>query len=123
MPDMATGRVHLTWQRSLLLLLAVFGIGQIGYWAVVAGGIEKPLDSVCASWDREASVGVALLVPNPTALGESHLDDALFRLRRARKNCRAGWLDIARQDYQSLRDDYPFPGRPMAEASGRKTKP
>ena len=119
---MATGRVHFTWQRFLLLLLVIFGVGQIGYWAVVAEGIEKPLDSVCASWDREASVGVALLVRNPTAQGESQLDDALFRLRRARKNCRAGWLDIARQDYASLRDDdHPFPGPPMAEA--RKAKP
>ena len=37
---MATGRVHLTWQRLLLLLLVIFGIGQIGYWAFVAEGIE-----------------------------------------------------------------------------------
>jgi hypothetical protein len=118
---MVAERVRFTWQRGLLLLLVIFGIGQVGYWAVFSEGVEKPLDSICASWDREASFGVALLVPDATALGESHLEEALFRLRRARKNCRAGWLDIARQDYVSLRDDYPFPGRPMADA--RKAKP
>jgi hypothetical protein len=116
---MPSGRDLLTWQRLLLLLLAIFGFGQIGYWAVVAEGFEKPLDAVCASWDREASVGVALLVPRTTALDESRLEDALFRLRRARKNCRAGWLDVARQDYLSLRDDFPFPGRPVTAASER----
>jgi hypothetical protein len=114
---------QLTSQRVLLLLLALLGFSQIGYWAVVAEGIEKPLDAVCASWDGEASVGVALLVPSTTALDESRLDDALFRLRRARKNCRAGWLDVARQDYGSLRDEFPFPGRPLAEANGQKARP
>jgi hypothetical protein len=113
---MPSGRDLFTWQRLLLLLLAILGFGQITYWAVVAEGIEKPLDAVCASWDGEASVGVALLVPRSTALDESRLEDALFRLRRARKNCRAGWLDVARQDYLSLRDDFPFPGRPVATA-------
>jgi hypothetical protein len=108
-----------TWQRLLLLALTILGIGQIGYWAVV-GDIAKPLDSICASWDREASVGIALLVPETTALAESHLDDALFRLRRARKNCRAGWLDIARQDYEHLRKSHPFPSRSVVDASGRR---
>jgi hypothetical protein len=62
-------------------------------------------------------------VPNTTALDESRLDDALFRLRRARQNCRAGWLDVARQDYLSLRSEFPFPGRPLAEAKGQTARP
>jgi hypothetical protein len=59
---------------------------------------------ICASWDREASIGIAPLVLDSTPLAESRLDDALYRLRRARKNCRAGWLELARQDYTSLRN-------------------
>ncbi len=108
-----------TWQRLVLLLLAFGGFAQIGYWSVVAEGHERPLDAVCASWDREASIGIALLVPNQTALAESQLDDALFQLRRARKNCRAGRLDLARQDYALLRDAHPFPNRSAVDASGR----
>jgi hypothetical protein len=112
-----------TWQRLLLLLLAVGGFAQITYWAVVAEGIEKPLAGICASWDRDASVGIALLVPVPTALAESQLDQALSQLRRARKNCRAGWLDIARRDYASLRDAYRFPSRPPTHPSDQGSKP
>ena len=112
-----------TWQRLLLLLLAIGGFAQITYWAVVAEGIERPLDQTCAAWDREASSGIATLVPVSTALAESQLDHALFQLRRARKNCRAGWLDIARQDYASLRDAYPVPSRAQVTASGKQAKP
>lgn len=115
----ANRRTLPTWQRLLLLLLVLGGFAQLGYWAVVAEGIDRPLDSVCASWDREASIGIALLVPRSTALAESQLDDALFQLRRARKNCRAGRLGLAREDYASLRDAYPFPSRSAADASGQ----
>jgi len=120
--NVAAVRTRSTWRWILLLTLAVFGLGQISYWAVVAEDIEKPLDPVCADWDCEASVGIALLVPVSTPLAESHLDDALFRLRRARKNCRAGWHDIARQDYAHLREHYPFPSRPLADPSGRRVE-
>jgi len=118
--DFAAVRLRSVWRRALLPALAIFGVGQISYWAVVTEDIEKPLDAVCATWDREASVGVAMLVPNATLLAEAHLDDALFRLRRARKNCRAGWLDIARQDYAYLREAYPLPTRPLADASSKR---
>ena len=36
---------------------------------------------------------------------------------------RAGWLDIARQDYASLRDAYPVPSRAQVTASGKQAKP
>jgi hypothetical protein len=119
----ARGRALSTWQRLLLLLLAIGGFAQVGYWAVVAEGIDRPLDALCASWDREASIGIALLIPNPTALAESQLDYALFQLRRARRNCRAGWLDLARQDYAALRDAHPFPSRSLVDASGKGARP
>jgi hypothetical protein len=112
-----------TWQRLLLLLLAIGGFAQIGYWAVVAEGIGRPLDIACTLWDREASIGIALLVPEPTALAESQLDYALFQLRRARKNCRAGRLGLARQDYANLQDTHPFPGRSLLDGSGKGAKP
>jgi hypothetical protein len=119
----ASARALSTWQRLLLLLLAIGGFAQVGYWAVVAEGIDRPLDAVCASWDREASIGIALLVPDPGALAESQLDYALFQLRRARRNCRAGWLDLARQDYAALRDAHPYPNRSLVDASGKGGRP
>jgi hypothetical protein len=116
-------RVFSTWQGLALPLLALGGLAQLGYWAVVAQDIDRPLDSVCASWDREASIGIALLVPRSTALAETQLDDALYRLRRARNNCRAGRLALAREDYAALRDAHPFPGRSTAETSGKGATP
>lgn len=101
---MSAERTFTRWQRLSLLLLAALGFGQLLYWSAVADHVEKPLDSVCAGWDRDASTRVAELVLDSSTRGESRLDDALYRLRRARQNCRAGWLDVARQDYSALRD-------------------
>ena len=67
------------------------------------------LDPVCAAWDRQASMGIALLVPQTGTLDEAHLDYALYQLRRARKNCRVGWYEAARQGYLALQSAYPFP--------------
>src|SRR5262249_41052033 len=121
--EMASRRTLFKWQRVLLLLLSLQGFGQIGYRAVGAQRIGKPLDAVCASWDRGASKGAALVEPSATGLDGARLDDALFRLRRARKNCRNGWLDIARQDYLSLRDEFPISDRPLAKVSGPAARP
>jgi hypothetical protein len=111
------------WRRLLLLLLAILGVAQIGYWTVAADSVEKPLDPACAAWDRAASIGIAALIPDPTALAQSHLDDALLRLRRARQNCRAGWLDVARRDYEHLRESYPMTGRALVDASTGPARP
>jgi hypothetical protein len=119
----ASVRAFSTWQRLLLLLLAIGGLAQLGYWAAVAEGVDRPLDAVCASWDREASIGIALLVPDPAALAESQLDYALFQLRRARRNCRAGWLDLARQDYANLRNAHPYPNRSLVDAARKGARP
>jgi hypothetical protein len=109
-------------KRLVLALLAVGCLVQIGYWAAGAEGDERPLDPVCASWDGEVSIGIALLVPIATPLAESQLDYALFQLRRARKNCRAGWLNLARQDYLDLRNAHPFPDRPSVDATSQGAK-
>jgi len=120
----AAVRTRSTWRWILLLTLAVFGLGQISYWAVVAEDIEKPLDPVCADWDCEASVGIALLVPVSTPLAESHLDDALFRLRRAQelprrlaRHCAAGLRASAR----ALSVPEPAARRPLRPAGGTLT--
>jgi hypothetical protein len=91
--------------------LVAAGLLQLAWTAFASRGAELPLDPICAAWDREASFGIALLVPYTTAIGESRLDYALYQLRCARRNCRAGWLEAARQDYSALQAAYPFPNR------------
>src|SRR5260221_10478574 len=90
----------------LLCALAVAGVVQLGCWMMPGLDSERPLDSLCASWDQAASKAIAPLVGEPTAIAASRLDYALFQLRRARKHCRAGWLDLAREDYDTLREEH-----------------
>jgi hypothetical protein len=114
--SMRTGQGRLTnWQRLALLGLAVGGFAAVGMWSVAREGIEQPLEAACVSWDRDASSGVARLVPDPTPLAQARLDDALYRLRRARGNCRAGRFELARQDYASLRASHALPVHAAAD--------
>ncbi len=64
------------------------------------GPRETAIASVCERWDDLARESVARLVQN----GKHDADlrqagDAIFRLRRARRNCDAGWITLACQDY------------------------
>ena len=66
---------------------------------------------MCAAWDQEASRGIADLVPDPSARAEWKLDQALLQLRRARKHCRSGAVQVAYHDYASLHRGFPLPAR------------
>jgi hypothetical protein len=45
---------------------------------------------------------VAALVAERDAIADRKLGDAVFRLRRARNNCRYDLVNLARLDYQAL---------------------
>ena len=83
----------------------------------------RPLDARCEPWDDTASVAIARLVATRDETAEAFLGDAVFRLRRARRNCRSGWIGLARLDYDALSADRIGPryrlerGRRQAEAS------
>src|SRR5262245_7670407 len=64
----------------------------------------RPLDARCEPWDDAASVAFARLVATRDETAEAFLGDAVFRLRRARRNCRSGWVGLARLDYDALSD-------------------
>jgi hypothetical protein len=100
-----------SWRRLLLVAGAALGLAQLGYAIVTFAPADPPLDTVCASWDREASMGVALLVPDHTDVSGARLDYALYQLKRARNHCRDGRYDLARQYYDALVAAHPFPGR------------
>jgi hypothetical protein len=102
------------WPFSLrpLVLLGVFGLLSLSYLALPSASEETArLDVRCEGLDRDASQAVARLVRDQDEVVERQLGDAIFRLRRARKNCRIGWLDLARQDYEALLDGR-YGGRP-----------
>jgi hypothetical protein len=107
------------WRCMMISALVVAGLLQVAWTAFASRGTEVQLDPVCAAWDRQASFGIALLVPQTTAIDEARLDYALYQLRRARKNCRVGWLEAARQDYTALQANFPFPNRLEKERASR----
>ena len=59
-------------------------------------------DARCESWDTKAGVVFAGLIADRGATAEASLGDALFRLKRARKYCRHGFVSLARVDYDVL---------------------
>jgi hypothetical protein len=63
---------------------------------------EAAIDPICEPWDTAASSAVARLVGDTSDAAARQLGDAVFRLRRARKNCRVGWVSLACQDYRAL---------------------
>jgi hypothetical protein len=67
-----------------------------------ARSAERPIDTACQAWDTAASSAVAGLLADTSDAAARQLGDSLFRLRRARKNCRLGWVNLACQDYRAL---------------------
>jgi hypothetical protein len=88
--------------RLLALALVVVAVGH-----VVASAwprMPKSFDPRCDEWDRAAAAAVAALIAERDAVADRQLGDAVFRLRRARKNCRHDFVSLAWPDYRALTD-------------------
>jgi hypothetical protein len=62
----------------------------------------------CVELDREATQALAPLLHDNSAAAEWKLDQALLQLRRARKHCRSGSVELAGHDYNSLVQSFPI---------------
>ena len=76
-----------------------------------------PAQPMCAAWDHEASRGIADLIYDTSAKAEWKLDQALLQLRRARKHCRSGAVQVAYHDYASLHRGFPLLAGAVAAAA------
>jgi len=74
-----------------------------------------PLNPACTRWDVMAADTVARLVHEPADASLRQAGDALFKLRRARSNCRTGWLALSCLDYRAIARLRPDPGQPIAQ--------
>jgi hypothetical protein len=61
-----------------------------------------PIHRICQPWDEKAADVIAHLVHERTDVSLRQAGDALFRLRRARRTCGAGWLALSCQDYRAI---------------------
>lgn len=80
----------------------------------------------CAAWDLDASANIAALISNVSAVAEIRLDEAMLQLRRARRYCRAGRTEVARNDYASLQralSSWAMSVSPTALPSGKEPTP
>jgi hypothetical protein len=85
----------------LVVAAAVLVLAAIGTRAQAPQVAFSPQ---CAAWDAAASTTLAALIADRRDVAEARLGDALFRLRRARRNCRHDFVGLARLDYDALID-------------------
>jgi hypothetical protein len=56
----------------------------------------------CMQWHLAAGAVVSRLVQSTRDADLLLVSDSLFRMRRARRNCEAGWVTLACQDYHAV---------------------
>src|SRR5262245_8225170 len=108
---MKSGTAHMPTTRR-----SVARAARRGWLVLAAGGLalmatgtvphapQATLSPQCAAWDAAASTTLAGLIADQSDVAEARLGDALFRLRRARRNCRHDFVGLARLDYDALID-------------------
>ena len=95
-PALAVGVLALSIALALPLLRGVKGDA-----GVLAEG-PSPAPS-CGLWDDQVTAAIAERVRASRGDDElRQLADAIFRLRRARRNCAEGWVGVACRDYQAI---------------------
>jgi hypothetical protein len=96
------GRLKTTYAlRACALVVALLLLGAFLHETGTQAA-NIPLHQSCNQWDAKAADVVARLVHETTDASLRQAGDALFRLRRARRNCRAGWLALSCQDYHAI---------------------
>ncbi len=72
--------------------------------ATVDGGDaeRRKFARACMQWHLAAGAVVSRLVQSTRDADLVQVGDAVFRMRRARRNCDSGWVTLACQDYHSV---------------------
>ena len=67
------------------------------------GNAEKQkFARACMQWHLAAGAVVSRLVQSIRDADLVQVNDSVFRMRRARRNCEAGWVTLACQDYHAV---------------------
>jgi hypothetical protein len=84
-------------------MIVVSGTSRHGGDAVTAAHAEQPaaLES-CARWREAASDALSQKFPTMRDAELREVADAIFRMRRALRNCEMGWSTLACQDYRAV---------------------
>jgi hypothetical protein len=82
-----------------LLSTMVFRGGATSDTGVAA---KQKLARACMQWHLAAGAVVSRLVQSTRDADLVQVNDSVFRMRRARRNCEAGWVTLACQDYHAV---------------------
>ena len=102
--------MHAPWSRRVLAAWALIVATVIAFpWLqrVISTdaevfATERPYDAACAYWDDAARDSLASLVRGKHDADLRMVGDAVFRMRRARRNCHMGWVNLACLDYYAV---------------------
>lgn len=88
---------------SAIALAGVVGAMTMGEEAdVPEQRADRAVASECQSWRDEARRAVAGIALHGGDADLHQIGDVVFRMRRASRNCQAGWLTLACQDYRAV---------------------
>lgn len=92
------------WMAALLLIGPLSLSAGLLYHHV-GGNLTSRTEvhAECAIDDNEAIEGLISLIRGKTDAELRQTADAIFRIRRARRNCNAGFSALAESDYRALR--------------------
>jgi len=74
---------------------------------------QQTLAESCTQWHAAAGDAVARLAHSTNDADLRQISDAVFRMRRARRNCEEGWFRLACQDYYAVARN--MPGYPTTQ--------
>lgn len=99
------------WSRRMIVVCALIAAAMVGHSMIYqhadattqgAKMNEPTLAPSCMQWHQAASEVVARLAQSTRDSDLRQANDAIFRMRRARRNCEEGWFALACQDYYSI---------------------
>jgi hypothetical protein len=94
---------------GVLALLAVASFFAMPLFATSeeADAEKQRLARTCMEWHLAAGTAVSRLVQSTRDTDLLQVSDSVFRMRRARRNCEAGWVVLACQDYHAVANGVP----------------
>jgi hypothetical protein len=100
-----------SWPRCLSTSF-LFVAGLLLLHAMVAHPTESMGQTVdltpsCTEWHQTASAVVTQLAESTRDSDLRQVNDVIFRIRRARRNCEEGWFRLACQDYYAVARNLP----------------
>jgi hypothetical protein len=92
------------WTPTFYVLVGVscLAFATINEGKSQLNAVAQPLVLSCMQWHEQASAAISQMVRSATDVDLRQAADAVFRLRRARRNCEAGWLQLACLDYYAV---------------------